>query len=246
VSREGEDLYQILGVAPEAAAEEIRAAYRRRSRDLHPDRNRAADANARMAALNRAYAVLSNAQARERYDLERPRQTVRVRRGPAAPPANGRGSLQPERFPDWYEFLGLRVDASSAEVLAAAKVLGAQLRAAGYATEVEDRLVAQLRQAVQWLATPWMRQMYDDAWEGQPPPAGEHAHLHPDYYSFLGVRPAAGTERIAERVTALSGLVRPGTLEARDLAEAWRVLRDPERRAAYDREIKLKTAAPAH
>jgi curved DNA-binding protein CbpA len=238
------DLYLVLRVEPDAGADEIRAAYRRRSRELHPDRNRADDANARMAALNHAYAILSNPASRERYDLGRPKHTVRIRRRPAAPPASGRGSLQPERFPDWYEFLGLRVDASSAEVLSAARVLGAQVRAAGYATEVEDRLVSQLRQAVHWLATPALRRIYDAAWQGVPPNAGEHAHLHADYYSFLGVRPTASADRIAEQVTALSGRVRQGSPEARDLADAWRILRDPERRAAYDRE--LRTAAEAH
>lgn len=233
----------MLGIEPDATAEEIRAAYRKRSRELHPDRNRSPDANARMAAVNVAYGVLSNAESRQHYDLGRPRMTVRIVRKPAAPPARGRGSLQPERFPDWYEFLGLRVDASSAEVLAAARVMSAQVRAAGYATEVEDRLVAQVRQATEWLTTPRLRRIYDDAWAGVPPPPGEHAHLHADYFSFIGVRPGASAERIADRITALSGRVRRGSLEARELAEAWRIFRDPERRAAYEQELKAAASA---
>jgi curved DNA-binding protein CbpA len=237
------DHYQLLGIEPEASQDDIRAAYRRRSRELHPDRNRATDANAQMAAVNVAYGVLSDPRARERYDLARPRKVIRMRTRPAVPPASGRGSLQPERFPDWYEFLGLRVDASSAEVLVASRMLGAQLRAAGYATEVEDRLLGHLRQATEWLTTSRLREVYDAAWAGTPPPAGEHAHLHADYYSFIGVRPTASAERIADRITAISNRVRSGSLEARDLNEAWRVVRDSERRAAYDREIGIAETA---
>jgi curved DNA-binding protein CbpA len=237
------DHYGTVGVEPGATAEEIRAAYRRRSRELHPDRNAAPDANRQMAALNAAYAVLADPEARARYDIGRPKGTVRVRSGPATPPASGRGSLQPERFPDWYEFLGLKVEATSAEVLVAARVLGAQLRAAGYAPEVEDRLLAQLRTAADWLTSPALRPIYDAAWAGRPPPAGQHAHLHTDFYSFLGVGPGATLERIANRVTALSGSMRAGSAEQRELAAAWKTLRDPARRAAYDRELEREAAA---
>ena len=47
----------ILGVAIDASPEQVRDAYRRRARDVHPDLVRGD--GAAMAALNEAYAVLS-------------------------------------------------------------------------------------------------------------------------------------------------------------------------------------------
>ena len=55
------DLYEILQVHPAAEAEVIQAAYRRLAQKYHPDVNPGADAQRRMAALNDAYAVLSDA-----------------------------------------------------------------------------------------------------------------------------------------------------------------------------------------
>jgi curved DNA-binding protein CbpA len=190
-----------------------------------------------MAALNEAYGVLSDTSARTRYDLSLGRRIARVRDRPATPPARGRGSLQPERFPDWYVFLGVRPNANNAEILAAARVLAAQVSAAQYTPEVEGRLLAQVRNASHWLTAPVLRAIYDNAWEGRPPRPGEHAHLHYSFYTFLGVPQGASYERIADRVTALSGKMRPGSLEERDLARAWKTLRDPAARAAYDERL---------
>jgi hypothetical protein len=178
--------------------------------------------------------VLSDPDERERYDLTLGRQITRLRDGPAKPPASGRGSLQPERFPDWYVFLGARPDANNAEILGAARALATGVAAAGYTPEVEEKLIAQVRTAAEWLTTPSLRAIYDNAWNGAPPPPGEHAHLHYDFYTFLGVSPRASYERIAGRVSAISGRMKPGSLEERDLKRAWRTLRDPEARARYD------------
>ena len=63
------DFYELLGVSRTASAEEIKKAYRRRARDLHPDANpddeHAAEA---FKELARAYQVLSDDQQRARYD----------------------------------------------------------------------------------------------------------------------------------------------------------------------------------
>lgn len=70
------DYYEILGVAPDATDEEIRAAYRARARQLHPDahpESRRAWANRRFAELSEAYECLSDATARQRYDERRSR-----------------------------------------------------------------------------------------------------------------------------------------------------------------------------
>jgi len=64
------DYYDILGVAPNATAEEIRKAYHAVAFMCHPDRNGAAEeANRRMQEINEAYAVLSDPIRRREYDL---------------------------------------------------------------------------------------------------------------------------------------------------------------------------------
>lgn len=77
------DHYRTLGVAPTANAAEIRAAYRARSKMLHPDMGGDAAAFDR---LQRAYRVLAEPSARRRYDRER------ARAGPTRRAPSGIGS----------------------------------------------------------------------------------------------------------------------------------------------------------
>ncbi len=63
------DLYDVLGVAKEASAEEIKKAYRKLAMQYHPDRNPGdAEAEAKFKEASEAYAVLSDADKRSRYD----------------------------------------------------------------------------------------------------------------------------------------------------------------------------------
>jgi len=62
--------YRVLGVAPKASAEAIKKAFRKRSKDLHPDHNQRVGAEMQFAALTEAYAVLSDPEARARYDTQ--------------------------------------------------------------------------------------------------------------------------------------------------------------------------------
>lgn len=62
------DLYEILGVSKDASDSEIKKAFRRRARELHPDVNKAADAEDQFKELNEAYDVLSDPNKRAQYD----------------------------------------------------------------------------------------------------------------------------------------------------------------------------------
>jgi DnaJ-class molecular chaperone len=59
--------YTILGVFEDATAAQIKAAYRKLASKNHPDKL-GGDGQARMAAINQAYEVLSDPKRREAYD----------------------------------------------------------------------------------------------------------------------------------------------------------------------------------
>ncbi len=61
-------LYDLLGVDARCSADELRAAYRREARRLHPDLGGVTDGGRAMARLNDAWRVLSDPAQRERYD----------------------------------------------------------------------------------------------------------------------------------------------------------------------------------
>ena len=62
--------YDILGVDSTASIDEIRAAYRARISQYHPDKNRSTHANAIAALINEAGEVLGTPERRRRYDAE--------------------------------------------------------------------------------------------------------------------------------------------------------------------------------
>lgn len=62
------DLYDILAVARAASADEIKTAYRKLARTLHPDVNKAPDAAKKFAEVQEAYDVLSDPEKRKLYD----------------------------------------------------------------------------------------------------------------------------------------------------------------------------------
>jgi curved DNA-binding protein CbpA len=83
--------YEILGLEPQASAENVRAAFRRLARERHPDRYVPADravAEREFQAITEAYNVLSDPDRRARYDqglasvsrpnLSNPREVARA------------------------------------------------------------------------------------------------------------------------------------------------------------------------
>ena len=61
--------YDILKVSPKASGTEIKSAYRRLARKLHPDRNNGSEETAlKFAAIAEAYEILGKSKERENYD----------------------------------------------------------------------------------------------------------------------------------------------------------------------------------
>jgi hypothetical protein len=62
--------YSTLGVTQQASQSEIKAAYRSKAMEFHPDRNPDRDTTSEFQALQAAYDVLSNEKLRQQYDAD--------------------------------------------------------------------------------------------------------------------------------------------------------------------------------
>lgn len=71
------DLYEILGVPDTATDEELKKAFRNKSRSLHPDINNSADATKQFQEVGFAWETLSNSRLKSQYDSWREGRTSR-------------------------------------------------------------------------------------------------------------------------------------------------------------------------
>jgi molecular chaperone DnaJ len=63
------DYYALLGVSRDAGADEIKKAYRKLARELHPDVNPDSEAQEKFKIVTAAYEVLSDPEKRQMYDM---------------------------------------------------------------------------------------------------------------------------------------------------------------------------------
>ena len=61
-------LYDILGVSPDVSEQDLRAAFRKKAREYHPDVNHDPDATEKFQQINEAYDILKDPQKRQIYD----------------------------------------------------------------------------------------------------------------------------------------------------------------------------------
>jgi molecular chaperone DnaJ len=66
---EKRDYYEVLGVSKNASKDEIKDAYRKLAMQYHPDRNKSPDAEEKFKEISEAYAVLSDDEKRQQYDM---------------------------------------------------------------------------------------------------------------------------------------------------------------------------------
>ena len=59
-----QDCYKILGVSPTASAAEIKRAYRKKAKELHPDLSVESETSQQFQELVKAYEILSDAKQR--------------------------------------------------------------------------------------------------------------------------------------------------------------------------------------
>lgn len=131
------DPYQVLGVKREASQEEIRAAYRKLAKKLHPDLNPGnKNAEERFKEVTSAYDLLGDADKRARFDrgeidatgAERPRQTYYRDFADAAENAKG-GARRYESAEGYADFAAS--DDILAELFGRARGGGAKVRVRG-------------------------------------------------------------------------------------------------------------------
>ncbi len=99
------DYYQILGVAPDADLATLKAAFRRRALECHPDRG---GSHEQMLLLNEAWEILSNPALRRQYDEARNHPDnldAQAVASAGAQQARQRAEQYPRRWPEYEKWL---------------------------------------------------------------------------------------------------------------------------------------------
>jgi DnaJ-class molecular chaperone len=137
---------------------------------------------------------------------------------------------------DWYGFLGVHPWYTVEEMQAAVRALVGRTIKSSLAADEQGRRQAKLRMAWEVLGDRRKRFEYDRTRPPWQPRMGELQ----DWYAVLGTHRSASPEELGEAVTARSREIgdKLWNAELREremkLREAWWVLRDAKRRAAYD------------
>lgn len=71
-----QDHYEKLGISPSATADLIKAAYRKKAAQYHPDKNQSPDAPTRFREVQEAYEVLADPARRKEFDDYRQRSLI--------------------------------------------------------------------------------------------------------------------------------------------------------------------------
>ncbi len=71
-----QDSYEKLGISSSATPDLIKAAYRKKAAQYHPDKNQSPDAPTRFREVQEAYEVLSDPERRKAYDEYRQRSLI--------------------------------------------------------------------------------------------------------------------------------------------------------------------------
>jgi curved DNA-binding protein CbpA len=99
-AEERPDLYQVLGLPPDASRADIVRAYRQQARAVHPDAHPAdPGASDRFRALTQAYEVLGDPARKDAYDHRRSSAAPPPRPAPGPPPGAARPRPRPPAWP---------------------------------------------------------------------------------------------------------------------------------------------------
>ena len=132
-SMNDKDYYAILEVEKDASTEEIRKAFQTKARKLHPDVNKAPDAEERFKEVSEAYAVLSDPDKRKRYDAMR-----------SGNPFAGAGAGYGTPNDVWYRETSELPPEEMVAELRAQGVAGIYLNLDGYAVEEQQQTLEDL------------------------------------------------------------------------------------------------------
>ncbi len=70
------DYYAVLGIEVDASTSLVKAAYRKKASEYHPDKNASPDAPAKFREIQEAYELLADTSKRQAYDENRRRSLL--------------------------------------------------------------------------------------------------------------------------------------------------------------------------